>query len=263
MAAPSPRGTTSEEINRLLFQHAKLNAKIEVEDVRGHAAIAAGIQVRAELSIDGEAGDFLGAFNAGAVLRTRGDVASYTGYGMLSGAIVVLGSAGEATGAFQRGGEIIVFGDARSSLGWRMAGGLIAVKGDAGGRIGPGMGGGELAVLGTAEGPVGAGMRGGTIFVRQGTPVDPSAARAAALDTLSVVRLREIAARMKVTDLKPADFVRVTAASATPVRPASPAPPKDEERPGPRVRVAEGSGASGPRINVISPNPEPEGGQPR
>jgi glutamate synthase domain-containing protein 3 len=262
MASDAPRATTSEEINRLLLGHAKPGAKIEIEDVRGHAAVAAGIQVRAELSIDGEAGDFLGAFNAGAVLRTRGDVANYAGYGMLAGAIVVLGSAGEAVGAHLRGGELLVFGDAQGAAGWRQAGGLVAVKGDAGARIGAGMSGGELAVLGSAEGPVGEGMTGGAVYVRQSTPIDPGSARAAPLDVISTVRLREIAARMRVTDLKPVDFVKVTAAGAAAPKPVPPAPSRGEDRPVAKVRVAEAPAAPSPRVSVLSPGEEPKGAPP-
>ncbi len=235
MAAPSPsgapkKGMTSEEVNRLIVKHAKPGVKFTLEDVRGHAAVAVGLASRVGVVVDGESGDFLAAYNAGALVVAKASVGNYAGYGMTAGAVQVVGSAGEGAGAFLQGGSVHVFGDAGGGSGWRMAGGEVVVKGNAGELAGAGMSGGDLAVLGNTNGPVGAGMSGGSLFVRKSAAVDPSSAKAEALDSAGAERLKALAAAVKVTALDPAQFVRVTAAA--PPLPSGPPAPQ-----GPRVRV--------------------------
>jgi hypothetical protein len=68
---------------------------------------------------------------------------------------------------------------------------------------------------------------------------------------------------MRVTDLEPAEFVKVTAAGAVPVKIAPPAPPRNEERPVPKVRVSEPAAAPAPRVSVVSSGEDPKGGPTR
>jgi glutamate synthase domain-containing protein 3 len=232
------KGMTSEEVNRLIVKHAKPGVKFTLEDVRGHPAVAVGLAARVGVVVDGESGDFLAAYNAGALVVAKASVGNYAGYGMTAGAVQVVGSAGEGAGAFLQGGTVQVFGDAGGGAAWRMAGGEVVVKGNAGELAGAGMSGGDLAVLGTASGPVGTGMSGGSLFVRKGTVVDGSSARVEALDAAGADRLKALAAAVKVSVLDPAQFVRVRAAAPAP--PPGPAPPQ-----GPRVRV-ESDAAGGP-----------------
>ena len=224
------KGMTSEEVNRLIVKHAKPGVKFTLEDVRGHAGIAVGLAARVGVVVDGESGDFLAAYNAGALVVARAGVGNYVGYGMTAGQVQVVGSAGEGAGAHLHGGAVHIFGDTGGGAGWQMGAGEVVVKGDAGELVGAGMVGGDLAVLGKPRGAVGLGMSGGSIFVPKDGLHFAASARAAPLDAAGAARLKALAAAVKVTALDPAAYVRVQAVPP-PVAPGA-APV------GPRVRVS-------------------------
>lgn len=243
MAGEAQKGTSSEEINRLILKHAKPGVKFTLEAVRGHPAVAVGLPARIGVVVDGEAGDFLAAFNAGAMVVAKASVGNYVAYGQTAGGVQVVGKAGEGAGAWLQGGSLHIFGDVGAGAGWRMAGGQVVVKDNAGELAGAGMGGGEFAVLGRAQGPLGVGMAGGSIFARAGSRVDGSACRAQPLDGAMAQRLRALAGAVKVADLDPAAFVRITPLAASRAT-AAPAPAgarvtvAQEPAPGPRVKVS-------------------------
>lgn len=249
MAGEAQKGATSEEINRLILKHAKPGVKFTLEDVRGHRAVAVGLPPRIGVVVDGEAGEFLAAFNAGAMVVAKASVGDYVAYGQTAGAVQVVGRAGEGAGALLYGGSLHIFGEAGAGAGWRMAGGQVVVKDDAGELAGAGMAGGELAVLGRAQGALGVGMAGGSIFARAGSAVDASSCRASALEGAGAQRLRELAAAVKVVELDPAQYVRVTPlALARPVAPSGPGAL------GARVTVAQ---PAGPRVKVSLSDDDP------
>jgi glutamate synthase domain-containing protein 3 len=226
---------TTEELNRAIVAQAKPGSKVTLEGVRTHAALAVALPGRVGVVVDGEAGDFLGAFCAGALIVARAGCGNYAAYGMTSGSLQVVGPCGEAAGAYLQGGAVHVFGDAGGGAGWGMAGGEVVIKGNAGELAGAGMTGGELVVLGAAAGPVGVAMSGGAIFARKGTVASAASARLEALDAEAAARLRALAAALKVTAVDPAQYVRIRALPRPAPADAPPAPA------GPRVRVEGGS----------------------
>lgn len=253
-ADEAQKGTTSEEVNRLIVKHVRPGVKFTLEDVRGHRAVAVGLAERVGVVVDGDAGDFLAAFNAGAMVVGKGSVGNYVAYAQTAGVVQVVGGAGEAAGAFLHGGQLHIFGGAGAGVGFRMAGGELVVKDDVGALAGTGMAGGTLALLGRAAGTLGSAMRGGTVFARAGQAVDGSCCAAAPLDAEGARRLRALAASVKVADINPADFVVVAPLAAD----RSGAPPSP---PGPRVNV-EGGAPQGPaaRVRVSHAEGEPKGG---
>ncbi len=236
-AGEAQKGASSQEINRLIVKHAKPGVKFTLEDVRGHRAVGVGLAARVGVVVDGEAGDFLAAFNAGALVVAKASVGNYVGYGMTAGLVQVVGSAGEGAGALLQGGAVHVFADAGAGAGWQMAGGEVVVKDDALELAGAGMTGGELAVLGRARGTLGVGMGGGAIFARAGSPFDAAACRAAPLDAKAAERFKALAAAVKVSGLDPGQFVRAVANARIPP-PATQGAPATESAGGPRVRVS-------------------------
>lgn len=219
------QGATSEEVNRLIAKHAKPGVKFTLEDVRGHRAVAVGLAARVGVVVDGEAGDFLAAYNAGAMVVAKGSVGRCLAYGMTGGAVQVVGSAGEGSGAFLHGGALHIFGNAGPFAGWGMSGGEVVVKDNAAEGAGSAMRGGELAILGAASGEVGAGMSGGSIFVRQGTAFDAACARAVPLDGPGAARLKTLAAAVKVATLEPSQYVRIAPLAEPRAAPLPPWPP--------------------------------------
>ncbi|HEX9710916.1 MAG TPA: hypothetical protein VGB42_13245 [Candidatus Thermoplasmatota archaeon] len=213
--------------------------------MRGQRAVAVGLDLRVGVLVEGDAGDFLAAYNAGAiVVLKRGKAGAYLAYGMTAGEVGVVGSAGDAAGAYASGGRVLVYGDAGARAGWRLAGATLVVKGDAGEGAGAGMTGGAMALLGAARGTVGEGMAGGVIYARRDARVDTSCARARDLDAAAAAALKELAAAVKVTAVDPKAFVQVV-----PVGRAAPAP----------GQAAEGGGpAGGARVRVVRPSASPD-----
>jgi len=254
--AGGDQGATSEEVNRLIAKHARPGVKFTLEDVRGHRAVAVGLSSRVGVVVDGEAGDFLAAFNAGAMVVAKGSVGRCLGYGMTAGAVQVVGSAGEGAGAYLHGGALHIFGDAGAFAGMRMAGGELVVKDNAKEGAGAGMAGGELAVLGAALGTVGAGMSGGAIFARAGTTFDSACAHSSKLDPQGAARLKALAAAVKVAAIEPSEYVRIAALAD-----AGPAPGGEGATAAAHVKVS-GAGASppSPRVTVSKGGADPPGG---
>ncbi len=256
--AGGDQGATSEEVNRLIAKHAKPGVKFTLEDVRGHRAVAVGLASRVGVVVDGEAGDFLAAYNAGAMVVAKGSVGRCLAYGMTAGVVQVVGGAGEGAGAFLQGGSLHIFGDAGASAGMGMSGGEVVVKDNAAEGLGAGMRGGELAVLGAAAGPVGAGMSGGAIFVRQGTAFDAACARAAPLDEPGAARLKALAAAVKVATLEPSQYIRLVALAGGSGPSAPPSPSAAAH-----VKVSGGAArGEGPRVTVSKDGAETQGGGP-
>lgn len=236
------QATTSEEVNRLIAKHAQPGVKLDLEDIGGQRAVAVGLDVRVGVLVEGDAGDFLAAYNAGAiVVLKRGKAGAYLAYGMTAGEVGVVGSVGDAAGAWATGGRVLVYGDAGARAGWRNAGASLVVKGDAGEAAGSGMSGGEVALLGAVHGPVGEGMTGGVLYVRKGTAVDTAYVRTAALDGAAAGRLKALAAAVKVTAIDPGAFEQVL--------------PLEREAPGGggTPDTAPAPGAAGARVRVVRP----------
>lgn len=247
VADDAAQATTSQEVNLLIAKHAQPGVKLDLEDIRGQRAVAVGLDVRVGVLVEGDAGDFLAAYNAGAiVVLKRGKAGAYLAYGMTGGEVGVVGSVGDAAAAWASGGRVLVYGDAGTRAGWRLAGASLVVKGNAGPGAGSGMSGGEVALLGTADGPVAEGMTGGVLFVRRETQVDGAFARVAELDAPAAARLKTLAAAVKVSAIDPKAFVQVLpltrqAKAGTGPADAPPAP-----------------GTAGARVRVVRPSASPD-----
>jgi hypothetical protein len=80
------------------------------------------------LVIEGEAGNFTGAFLAGGSVIVKGSSGDYCGAGMIQGEVVIQGPAGRHLGNWMRGGEIRVSGSL-GSIGKEIFGGKIFQQG--------------------------------------------------------------------------------------------------------------------------------------
>jgi formylmethanofuran dehydrogenase subunit C len=116
------------------------------------------------------------------IVRLVGNASKIRGIGTKtsSGSLTVEGNAGMYLGQDMTGGSIIVSGDAGSWLGMRMKGGRIEVKGDAGDYVGAGyrgtdvgMKGGTIVIHGNAGNEVGCWMTNGNIRIKGNTGLFP------------------------------------------------------------------------------------------
>ncbi len=93
--------------------------------------------------------DYLGYHNEKNI-TVKGDAKNFLGWEMGGGNVVVEGDVGDSLGYLMRGGSITVEGNAGEIIGW-MRGGTIIVKGNAGAVVGQYMRGGEIHLEGDYE----------------------------------------------------------------------------------------------------------------
>ncbi len=173
-------GMQATMLNKLIRESEE--KQLLIRGVNGQRYIGCGLSGY-EITIDGTAGNAMGALNDGSVLTVQGNVQDQVGDTMNKGRIVVKGSAGDALGYAMRGGEIWV----RGSVGYRCGIHMkayqdrqpsIIIGGGAGSFLGEYQAGGTIIVLGihSPSSPVGSfcarGMYGGTIFLRGDAPKD-------------------------------------------------------------------------------------------
>ncbi len=164
MAEEAPLNTTID-INKALRLNLQKSKSIKIDGLEGQESIAAGISKTAHINIKGAAGDYLGAFNNGAIVRLEGDAGRFAGTNMNAGRIIISGKTGEGLGSYLGGGTVICQGYAADCAGQGMTNGNLIIEGDAGNFIGLLMKGGTVIVLGDAGLRTGNRMHFGTIYV--------------------------------------------------------------------------------------------------
>lgn len=125
------RELSTTEINRAL-RAASDGAVVRILEPRGRHNLAVGLCHHCEITIDGNAGYFIGGLCDGPDITVRGFVGWSVGENLMSGTIRVHGNASECTGASAHGGIIVIEGDASSRTGISLKGGTVAVAGDVG-----------------------------------------------------------------------------------------------------------------------------------
>jgi formylmethanofuran dehydrogenase subunit C len=135
--------------------------------------IGAGM-TRGTITVDGDAGAYLGLQMHGGAVRVRGNAGIGAATEMHGGAIEIGGSAGDLLGGAQPGsmrgmggGLVVVRGGAGDRIGDRMRRGTIIVEGSVGAYAASRMIAGTVVVLGPTAGPYpGFGMKRGSLILR-------------------------------------------------------------------------------------------------
>jgi formylmethanofuran dehydrogenase subunit C len=126
------------------------------------------------ITIDGDAGAYLGLHMQGGAIRVHGNVGIGAATEMHGGTVEIDGSAGDLLGGAlpgsmkgMDGGVVVVRGAAADRIGDRMRRGTIVVEGGAGAYAGSRMIAGTVVVLGTTVGSYpGFGMKRGSLILR-------------------------------------------------------------------------------------------------
>ena len=111
--------------------------------------LAAGFK-HGEVIIQGDAGDYVGVLNAGAVIRVKANAARYVADNMTAGTVIIEGNTDYGTGQYCYGGVVIIHGNSGSFTATMNKGATIIVYGDVGDEVGTYMLKGDLIVLGNA-----------------------------------------------------------------------------------------------------------------
>src|SRR5579862_6737835 len=111
--------------------------EIRVLHPRGRHNLAVGLPSPVSVTVDGNAGYYLGGLcgtgdGTGPDIVVKGFVGWSVGENLMGGTIRVHGSASQSAGSSARGGKVIVEGDASLRAGISLKGGTLAIAGNAG-----------------------------------------------------------------------------------------------------------------------------------
>jgi formylmethanofuran dehydrogenase subunit C len=129
-------------------------------------------QTSGQITIEGDAGAYLGFQLKGGTIQVTGSVGAYAACELKNGTITIEGNAGDFLGAAlpgdkkgMQGGVVIVKGNAGDRVGDHMRRGAILIEGNAGDYLGSRMTAGTIGVLGSVGNYPGYAMKRGTLLL--------------------------------------------------------------------------------------------------
>lgn len=187
---------------------------VEVKNASHLHGVAAGLK-HGEVIIQGDAGDYLGALNAGATIKVTRNAGNYLADNMTAGSVIVEGNAGYGAGQYCYGGTVVVCGDAGDFSATMNKGATIIVGGNVGADAGTYMLDGDLIVIGDAGENFANYLIRGNVFIGGEWQTLGHNTRIESLTDEDIVKLRE---NFKTYDIKanPSGFKKIMAASERP-----------------------------------------------
>jgi glutamate synthase domain-containing protein 3 len=187
---------------------------VEVKNAGHLHGLAAGLK-QGEVVIRGDAGDYLGVLNAGAMIKVTGGAGNYLADNMTSGTVVVDGSVGYGAGQYCYGGTIVIHGDAGDFTATMNKGATIIVEGDVGSDAATYMLNGDLIIVGNAGDNFANYLIRGNVFIAGEWK---SLGNNTRLDKLSDDDIRKLGEHFQTYNIEasPAAFKKVVAASEKP-----------------------------------------------
>lgn len=122
---------------------------VSVKNAAHIHGLAVGMQ-HGEILVESDAGDYLGALNAGATIRVAKNAGRYVADNMTSGTVIIDGNANYGVGQYCYGGTIVVRGNAGDFTATMNKGAAIIITGDVGDEVGTYMLKGDLIIVGNA-----------------------------------------------------------------------------------------------------------------
>jgi len=168
MAVVDLARTSRRELNRALHDlPADTNETLwRVENPAGQHALAAGLNAPVTVKIAGHAGYYCGGMNQRATIVVEGNAGVGVAENMMSGKVHVRGDASQSAGATAHGGLLVVDGNASARCGISMKGVDIVVKGSIGPMSAFMAQSGKLVVLGDAGDALGDSIYEARLYVR-------------------------------------------------------------------------------------------------
>jgi methylamine---glutamate N-methyltransferase subunit B len=155
---------TVREVNQLL--HDTDGGDFLIRSPRGLHAIAAGLDGRFNVTIDGHVGYYCAGMNKEATVTINGNAGTGVAENMMSGRVHVKGDVSQSAGAAGCGGLLIVDGNASARCGISLRGLDIVVKGSVGHMSAFMAQAGTLVVLGDAGDALGDSIYEARLYVR-------------------------------------------------------------------------------------------------
>lgn len=176
--------------------------------------LAAGLKL-GRVEVAGDAGDYVGVLNAGAVIHVGHNAGRYAADNMTAGAVVIDGDAGYGAGQYCYGGAVVVRGDAGDFTATMNKGALVLVAGDVGDEAGTYMLKGDLVVVGDAGANFANYLIRGTVYIGGNWKSLGHNTRQEPLTEADLAKLRGYFEQYGIP-ADPARFKKIVAASAKP-----------------------------------------------
>ena len=138
--------------------------KVTVCDAEHLHGLAAGLKA-GEVTILGDAGDYLGVLNDGATIRVTGNVGNYLADNMTLGTVIVEGNAGRGAAPYCYGGTVVVRGNAGDFTAVMNKGAIVIIGGNVGNEVATYMLAGDLVIIGDAGENLGNYLIRGNIYI--------------------------------------------------------------------------------------------------
>lgn len=173
---------------------------------RGRHSVAVGLTAPVSLTIDGHVGYYAGGMNARARLTVNGNAGPGVAENMMSGEVRVRGNASMAAGATGRGGLLVIDGDAGARCGISMKGIDIVVRGNVGHMSGFMAQAGCLVVCGDAGEALGDSLYEARLFVRGTVHSLGADCEEKPMSGEDRAKLRDLLGRAGYDDVDPSSF---------------------------------------------------------
>lgn len=155
---------TTREVNALL-RTLDDDAQVRLTNLDARHSVGVGLHGAAQITIDGDAGYYVGALGNGPDILVTGHAGNGAGENLQGGSLTIAGDAGASLGATARGGRIVVAGSTGSRAGAMMKGGDVVVGESVGAFSAFMMQLGRLIICGDAGEHLGDSLYEGRIYV--------------------------------------------------------------------------------------------------
>ncbi|HKY49588.1 MAG TPA: glutamate synthase [Acidimicrobiia bacterium] len=202
---------STREINQRLRALSD-GSEVIITEPRGRHSLAVGLNNRINITIDGNAGYYIGGLGSGPDITVNGFVGWGVGENLMEGTIRVHGNASESAGATAHGGLIVIEGDSSLRTGISLKGGTIAVAGNVGAMSAFMAQAGTILVGGDAGESLGDSLYEAVIYVAGKIRSLGSDARLEELGEADTLRVKDLVAATGFDHVQPEDVKKVTSA---------------------------------------------------
>jgi len=155
------------QVNRVLQRRdGNTDSAFEILNPMGRHSIAAGLMHDMDVTIDGHVGYYCGGMNQRARIAVNGNAGTGLAENMMSGTVRITGDASQSAGATGQGGLLVIGGNAASRCGISMKGIDIVVKGSVGHNSAFMAQAGHLVICGDADDGLGDSIYEAVIYLR-------------------------------------------------------------------------------------------------
>jgi glutamate synthase domain-containing protein 3 len=186
--------------------------QVRITEPAGRHNLAVGLTNRPEITIEGNAGYFIGGLCDGPDITIEGFVGWSVGENLMSGTVRVRGSASQSAASSAHGGLVVIEGDASLRAGISLKGGALAIAGDVGPMCAFMAQAGTILIGGDAGAGLGDSLYEAVIYVAGRVESLGADAQTEELGDDDVVAVKEMIEMAGFDHINPGDVTRVASA---------------------------------------------------